>query len=144
MSQFKHKPNTGSLFYQEDNKGSPKPNWKGKIVIDDDVLKMLIDDRKTNEEPPILNLAGWQDGNNARINLKTSTWKPEPKADFNSPSNKKNILKVKDVNELKDYDFSKDNQEKFDDGLKRKKVPLTKDPNERWQDAKADDEIPWD
>ena len=61
MSQFKHKPNTGSLFYQEDNTGSPKPNWKGKIVIDDDVLKMLIDDRKTNEEPPILNLAGWMD-----------------------------------------------------------------------------------
>ena len=43
MSQFKHKPNTGSLFYQEDNKGSPKPNWKGKIVIDDDVSPVTTD-----------------------------------------------------------------------------------------------------
>ena len=104
MSKFKHKPNTGSLFHQDDSLGTSKPNWKGKIVIDDDVLKMLLDDRKKHNEPPTLNLAGWQDGNNARINLKTSTWKPEPKADFNSPS---------------------------------------KDPNQVWENAKKDDDIPW-
>tara|TARA_R100000995_G_scaffold83726_1_gene60397 strand:- start:4577 stop:4945 length:369 start_codon:yes stop_codon:yes gene_type:complete len=104
MSKFKHKPNTGSLFHQDDSLGTSKPNWKGKIVIDDDVLKMLLDDRKKHNEPPILNLAGWQEGEKARISLKTSTWKPEPKTDFNSPS---------------------------------------RDPNQVWENAKKDDDIPW-
>ena len=104
MSKFKHKPNTGSLFHQDDSLGTSKPNWKGKIVMDADVLKMLLDDRKKHNEPPILNLAGWQEGEKARISLKTSTWKPEPKTDFNAPS---------------------------------------RDPNQEWEKAKKDDDIPW-
>ena len=110
MSKFKHKPNKGSLFYQDDSLGTKKPNWKGKIVIDDDVLKMLTDDRERYNEPPTLNIAGWQDGDREKINLQVSTWKPEaqikpePRKKFNSPP---------------------------------------KDPNQAWENAKKNDDIPW-
>eukprot|EP01050_Picozoa_sp_SAG11_P002846 SAG11_NODE_148_length_14747_cov_217.933517_23_plen_127_part_00 len=81
MSEFKHKPNTGSMFYQQDSLDTSKPTWKGKILLDDDVLKMLIDDRKTTKEAPVLNIGGWQENDKARISLKVSTWKPEKRED---------------------------------------------------------------
>ena len=77
MSQFKHNPNKGILFYQDDSLGTSKPNWSGDIAIGDDVLKMLLDDRKKHNEPPLLSLEGWNKKDNGKewINLSTSTWK---------------------------------------------------------------------